>query len=230
MSDRVLSYEEIMAMYAESAKKGAEFDARLEKTRELMEANAKETREILAESSKKVDAQIAETSAQQKKTEALVADMAKQFKTTRSEVAGMGFGNGRFAENAMFDSVNVDKVFAGVQFDDIKRGMGGDDLLPTGKIIRVEFDVVLLNGTAAAIIEAKYRVRRKDLMSLIFVDLPTFRRVFPQYKDFKIYLGLGGMSFDDDVEEEALIRGVATLKFDGSATVKINDKDAKAWE
>jgi hypothetical protein len=108
--------------------------------------------------------------------------------------------------------------------------MEGNDVRPDGKVVRAEFDTVLLNGTAAAVIEAKYRVRMGDLMCLIYMDLPKFRRVFPQYKDFTIYLGLGGMSFDEGVEEEALLRGVATLKLDGGAAVEINDKDAKAWE
>jgi hypothetical protein len=151
------------------------------------------------------------------------------FGMTKREIAGIGDGNGMFAEDVMFGAVEKDKIFAGVQFDEVRRGMEGDEVLPNGKKIRAEFDVVLLNGTSVALIEAKYRVRRDDLERLIYVQLPKFRRVFPQYRDFKIYLGLGGMSFNDGVMEEALLRGVGTLKFDGGTLVEVNDKNATAW-
>jgi hypothetical protein len=43
-----------------------------------------------------------------------------------------------------------------------------------------------------------------------------------------MYLGLGGMTFERGVAEEAHRQGIATLMLSGDA-VEIDDKDVKAW-
>jgi len=91
-----------------------------------------------------------------------------------------------------------------------------------------EYDVFLKNGSAVAIIEVKQRVGKKALKHLIDVQLPRFKLFYPEYKDFKMYLSLGGMSFERGVAEEARRQGIATLMLSGDA-VEIDDKDVKAW-
>jgi hypothetical protein len=69
---------------------------------------------------------------------------------------------------------------------------------------------------------------RREIDRLIDEQMPRFKLFFPQYKDFKYYLGLCGMSFEDGVEAEALRRGLGTLKPSGDA-VEINEVAVKAW-
>jgi hypothetical protein len=63
--------------------------------------------------------------------------------------------------------------------------------LPDGKNVTGEYDILLYNGTSVAIIEVKHRVRRDAFKRLIEVQMPRFRQIFPEYKDCKMYLGLG---------------------------------------
>ena len=183
-----------------------------------------EIRAMQAETAK----QMAENAKRSAEIDAKIDKLTVDIDKMRKELGGIGDSNGFFAEDAIYDSLYESKRFGGVKFGCVSRGMKGELDLPNGEHIKGEYDVVLINSTSVAIVEAKYRVRKKDLDRLINVQLPRFRMVFPVYAAYKVYLGIGGMSFESGVEEEALERGVGTLKLNGEAVV-VNDKDVKAW-
>ncbi|MCL2510837.1 MAG: hypothetical protein FWF09_02175, partial [Bacteroidales bacterium] len=56
----------------------------------------------------------------------------------------------------------------------------------------------------------------------------TFRILFPNYKDFKIYLGLASMSFYSELEQECINEGIAVIKQVGDSVV-INDTNVKVF-
>jgi hypothetical protein len=119
-------------------------------------------------------------------------------------------------------------TFAGVKFDSMEAGLTRRKKFSDGTKIEGEYDLILYNGSAIALIEAKNRVRRGDVTKLINEQLPRFKLFFPQYKDFTFYLGFCGMSFEEGVEKEALEKGIGTLKPNGDA-VEINETTVKAW-
>jgi len=119
-------------------------------------------------------------------------------------------------------------MFAGIEFDYIDHGLIRTRKLPDGSKIKGEYDVLLYNGTSIGLIEVKQRVGKEALDRLVNVQLPRFRQVFPQYANFKMYLGLGGMSFEKGIAEKAQSMGIATLMLSGDA-VDVNDKNVKAW-
>jgi hypothetical protein len=206
MGKKVPTFEEIMAMFAESAKRGAEIDKQLAE-------NAKQLAEI--------DKQMAETAKQ-------MAETDKKFAKIHKELGGIGENNGLVAEEIVFHSLAKDKIFAGITFDSVDHGTVRSRTLPDGRSVTGEYDVLLENGSAVAIIEVKHRVGQEALKRLVEVQLPRFRQIFPEYKDCKMYLGLGGMSFEKGIAEEARSLGIATLTLSGDA-VEIDDKDVKAW-
>jgi len=84
------------------------------------------------------------------------------------------------------------------------------------KGIHGEFDAVMINGDSVALIEIKYKANLEHLQKLITEQPESFRRLFPEYKNYKFYLGLAGMSFDDaSVKKMALEAGVAILEAHG---------------
>jgi hypothetical protein len=192
MGGSVPTFEEIMAMFAESAKRGAETDRMIKELTRNIEKNEKQ-----------------------------MADM-------REELGNVGHNNGLVAEEIVFHSLAKDMVFAGIKFDTVDHGTVRSRKLSDGKKVKGEYDVLLYNGTSVAIIEVKHRVGRDALTRLVEVQLPRFRQIFPEYKDCKMYLGLGGMSFEKGIAEEAHRQGIATLTLSGDA-VEIDDKDVKAW-
>jgi len=213
MSNRTLTDEDIKAMFAETNKQMAE-----------AEKQFVETQKQFAETQK----QFAETEKQMAATAKQMAENDEKFAKMRKEVSGIGDSNGFFAEEAIYESLYENKRFGGIKFGCVSRGMKGAVELPSGEWINGEYDTVLINSTSVAIFEVKYRVRKKDLDRLLTVQLPRFKQIFPMYAAYKVYLGLGGMSFESGVEEEALQSGVGTLKISGEAVI-VNDKGVKAW-
>jgi hypothetical protein len=199
MGERVPTFDEIMAGFA--------------KTEKLMAENARKTAEI----DRLLD-----------KNARKMAKSDRKFAKIHKELGNIGKNNGLIAEEIVFHSLEKDRVFAGIKFDFIEHGTERSGALPGGRKVKGEYDVVLKNGSAVAIIEVKHRVGQEALRRLVEEQLPRFKQVYPEYKDFKIYLGLGGMSFEKGIAEEARRQGIATLMLSGKA-VEINDKDVKAW-
>jgi hypothetical protein len=199
MGERVPTFEEMMALFAETR------------------ASIAEVKELVAETGKQVD-----------KTEKQMAETDRKIAKIHKELGGIGENNGLIAEEIVFHSLAKDKIFAGIKFDSVDHGTVRSRTLSDGKNLTGEYDVLLYNRSAVAIIEVKHRVGKDALKRLIEVQLPRFRLIFPEYKDCKMYLGLGGMSFEKDIAEEARSLGIATLTLSGDA-VEINDKDVKVW-
>ena len=183
--------------------------------------NAKEMAQLREENDKEM-AQLRENSERE------MAQLKKSQEEMQKVLSGIGISNGLVAEDLIFNSLNNRMSFGGITFDDIDQGIRRGKRLPDGSKVVGEYDVVLFNGAAIAIIDVKYRVRKEDIEYLIDVHMPKFKVLFPQYKDFNVYLGLGGMSFQRGVERDALQRGIGTFKLKGEI-VEINDKHLKVW-
>ena len=206
MGERTLTDEDIKAMFSESEKWFTRVAEQMEKTERQMA----ETERQMAETAKKS-----------------VANDEK-FDKIHKELGNIGHNNGLVAEEIVFHSLAKNKIFAGIKFDTVDHGTVRSKTLPNGKEVKGEYDVLLYNGSAVAINEVKHRVGKDALKRLIEVQLPRFRQIFPEYKDCKMYLGLGGMSFEKNIAEEAQSLGIATLTLSGDA-VEINDANVKAW-
>jgi hypothetical protein len=186
----------------------------------------------IAASREETDAKIAASDAKIAEAEARLAAAFDRLdavvEKTKAELAGLSESSGRAVESMAYSFFDNRMTFAGVTFDEIETGVNRKKKLPDGTKLQGEYDVVLYNHSAIALIETKNRVRMNDINKLIDEQLPRFKLFFPQYKDFKFYLGLCGMSFEDGVEKKALENGIATLKPNGD-TLESNETTVKAW-
>jgi hypothetical protein len=152
--------------------------------------------------------------ASQKKHEDHMAKMDKVMGSWRNS-----FGN--FAEEYFINSFGRgEKTFFGEHFDEIENNMGY-------KKSKSEYDIVLINEKSIGIIEVKFRCRIENIAKIL--EKPnTFREDFPEYKNHKIYLGLAGLSFEDEVDRECADQGIAIIKQIGDKVV-IYDKRLKTF-
>jgi hypothetical protein len=102
------------------------------------------------------------------------------------------------------------KVFGGIKYDDISLNMTYKD--SDGG---VEFDIVLKNGSSVALIEVKNRIRPNFVKKLAEERIIKFREYFPKYKNYDVYLGIAGFSFDESVLEEAREYSVGIIRQSG---------------
>ena len=194
-------FQETDRMFQKSAERHEELDRMFQETRLLLQE--------LAQSQKETDRKMQEN--------------ARQIKEVNQTVGGMGNSHGAFAEEYFFNSFeNGKRNFFGERFDEIAK-----NLKTKTKTLQGEYDIVLYNHEAVAIIEVKYKARVDDIPSIL-KKADTFRILFPDYKDFKVYLALASMSFYPELENACISAGIAIIKQVGE-TVVICDGHLKTF-
>jgi len=164
-----------------------------------------------------------ETAKGQEETKRITQENAKAIKELQKTMGGWANNHGTFAEEYFFNAFEKgQKNFFGKKFDEIQKQVSS-----FWKGVEDEYDIVLYNDDAVAIIEVKYKAHVNDIPTVL-KKAETFRILFPNYKDFKIYLGLASMAFYTELEQECIKNGIAIIKQVGD-TVVINDKHLKTY-
>ena len=156
------------------------------------------------------------------------AELRKQSAEMRTDVDGIGESNGRFSETYFYNTLLNSMRFGGKDFDEIDKGLKRARKLPGGGKLKGEYDVVMYNGNTIALIEVKYKVRKNHIENLKTKQVSVFKELFPQYAKFDFYLGIAGLSFEDDTEKEALEQGIGILRPKGES-VEIIDDNLKVY-
>jgi hypothetical protein len=199
MEEKHVTKEEVWAGFARLEQMMAATDRQIEATDRQMQESARTTESLkatVAETARQIEA----TNRQMKETARIVAHVSDQL-------GKIGNHNGEFAEEYFYSSLNEKKVFAGIRFDDVTPNVKSRE----GKL-EDEFDIVLYNHTAIAIVEVKYHVSPGYLEKMVEKKVPHFRALFPTYANHEIYLGIGSMSFNKDILKRAHELGIGVLK------------------
>ena len=163
-----------------------------------------ETDRILSEKFAETDKQMKETDRRMKDLQKLVGSWGNNF--------------GSFAEEYFYNSIKKGNVnFFGKKFDEIEK-----NLKNFWQGLKDEYDIVLYNKDAVAIIEVKFKAHI-DQINDVLKKAETFKILFPHYKDFKIYLGLASMSFNEELEKRCKDEGIAIIKQEGDAVIIIDE-------
>ena len=129
------------------------------------------------------------------------------------------------AEETIFNSLKKDMAFAGIRFDYMDRNQNRHI---KNLNLKGEYDVIMYNCNTVALIEIKHKVRKNDIDKLLVKKVDDFRKLFPIYKDCKIVLGVGGMSFEKGAEELAKENGIGVIKVVGDK-VEYHTEEIKVY-
>jgi hypothetical protein len=158
-----------------------------------------------------------------RETEKIVRRNTVQIDKLEKTLGGWANNQGSFAEEYFSNSFEKGKKnFFGEDFDIFAK-----KLKNYWQGIEDEYDIVLYNHTSVALIEVKYKAHENDIPKVLN-KANTFRILFPNYKDFKIYLGLASLSFYPELEQECIKQGIAIIKQVGD-TVVIYDEQLKTF-
>jgi len=163
-----------------------------------------------------IKAMFAETAAMMQKTDRKIDKLAEQIGGIDNNI---GYHAEQFFQNVFTDN----KVFGGIKYDDIILNMKYKD--KTGE---VEFDIVLENGNSLALIEVKNRIHPDFVKNLAEERISKFRRYFPMYKGYDVYLGIAGFSFSEKVLSEAQKYGIGIIKQVGEG-IEVKAEGLKAY-
>ena len=164
----------------------------------------------IAEGQKKTDAQLKRTDAQLKRTDAQLAKTSAKVDKVAEMYGGMANNQGDVAEEFFVNALKKNPIINGIAFDTVIKQLNA-----RSNGVQDEFDIVLTNGVALFIIEVKYKAHAKDIENLIKKKSKNFALLFPQYKNYKTYLGLATFCINDDLKNDALSQGVTLLQQQG---------------
>jgi hypothetical protein len=188
---------------------------RMNKTERLMKQNAKRMKET--------DLLMKQNAERMKETDLQMKETDRRINKLHETVGAWSNNHGSFAEEYFFNSFEKGKQnFFGEDFKEIEKNLKHKSMK-----IKDEYDIVLYNHSAVAIVEVKFRAHQNDI-SKVLNKAKTFKILCPDYKDFKIYLGLASMSFYPELEQECISQGIAVIKQVGD-TVVINDNNLKVF-
>ena len=152
----------------------------------------------------------------------MAEDGERRLKKLERLYGGVSENSGRHAEEFFQNALRKTLTFGGIKFDELK-----PNLAFSGKK-NCEFDMALVNGDTIAVIEARNRVRQQYVQELATKKLAQFRKFFPRYANYKIYLGLAGFSFEKAVYDEAKKYGVGVIRQDGDS-VQVDAGELKVY-
>ena len=207
-----LKYEQIMTLFNKFA-----LDAKQREAEREAEAKIREAEREAEKAAEREAAKIREAEAKHREAEA-----ERRYQKLEKLVGGISSNTGHYAEEFFQNAFSKTLTFAGIKFDKMIRN------LKIEKKESCEFDIVMVNGDTIAIIEAKNRVHPDFVEELATKKLTQFRKLFPEYANYRIILGVAGLSFDDTVVEEANKFGVGIVRQDGKA-VEVNADGIKVY-
>jgi hypothetical protein len=156
-----------------------------------------------------------------KENDRLFKENDRFLKEIGQRMGSMASNQGDVAEEFFYNSLSDKPQLGDISFDRVLKNIGAGKPGKPGQ--QVEFDIVMHNGAAMAIVEVKYKVHPSSL-DQIEKQMRRYRELFPEYKDYKLYGGVAGFSVPDDVVEQAHQRGLFVLKRKGD--VVETDSDA----
>ena len=180
-----------------------------EKTSKQMQETKKmfvELREQQAETAKQME----ETAKQMKETDRQMEETDRKLNKLGRLYGSMSNNYGEVAEEFFYSSFAKTRRLGNLKYDDIGRNWG-----KRRDGIEEEYDIIMTNGNAIAIIEVKVKAHPEDVNSLD-KKVKNFKKLFPIYKDFKIYGGLASMTMSKEVESELLKKGLYAIKRQGN--------------
>ena len=170
----------------------------------------------LKEAQEKTDAQLAKTDAQLAKTD-------EKLKKIGVLTGNISNNQGAVVEEFFYNSLEKTKKLGDLKFDFI-----ATNIKNRNKEIEDEFDIVAYNGDSILLIETKYKFHPEDVKKIKDKKIPNFKKLFPMYKDYKIYGAVAGFNIPKESIKRAKGDKLFVLKRVGEIA-KVDFSQVKAY-
>ena len=197
-----------------------------------LEQTERTLKEMFAETDRKFAENAMEFKETKKTLKEMFAETDRKFQETResikelgNHIGGISNSIGDMAEDYFYNTFKKDKTFANQQFDKIKRNV----IYDRDNDVVIEYDILLFNGTNVAIIEVKFNAKPQNIkVEKLLSRIDTFKVLYPEYKNYGIYLGVAALSFKKQTAKELHSAGIATIHQVGKKMV-VYDKEVKCF-
>ena len=149
-----------------------------------------------------------------------IKESDRKFQAIHDELGGIGKSNGQMAEDFFYDALEHSMKVGNIKYDYIDR-----NTKRKRNNLEGEYDIVLYNDYKVLIVEVKYNFKYKYLRDFYSERLKNFTKLFPQYKDYKIYGAIAAFSFEKEVIKEAEEYGFYVITQHNDKMKVMNKKD-----
>ncbi|WGK69727.1 hypothetical protein P0082_02365 [Candidatus Haliotispira prima] len=182
----------------------AKADLESQKLREFQAETSLQIRE-LREFQGETSLQIRESQA---KTDSQLQELERKLNRVGEILGSIGINTGLFAERLFASSFKENPVLGETRYDEVKCNV----LDSNGE---TEYDILLINGSAVAIVEVKYKAHPKDIENLLEKKAKAFRSSHREYAGHKLYLALATTVSNDKLVQKAGEAGIYLLEQKG---------------
>lgn len=197
-----LTFEKVFLMFEKIAQELNDITKQSKET----DKKFRETEKLLSQKFQETDKQFKETN--------------RRWKEIQEELGGMGKSNGLMAEDFFYSVLEKTMQVANLRFDYIDRNMRRKR-----KNTEAEYDIVLYNKYKVLIVEVKYNFKMQKLHDFYANSLKKFRKLYPEYSEYKIYGAIAAFTFEKDVIKEAQNYGFYILTQANDKMKIVNPKD-----
>ena len=183
------------------------------------EENARRDKQIAEENARRDeenarrDKQIAEENARRDKQD---AERAKKFAATMARwdkfmerYGGYVDNDGRKVENFFIEGLHKQELVVGpLEFDQLYPNVR----CLNKKVVAIELDALLVNGTTVGVLEVKSTLHRNDVLKVKDSLIPRFRKFYPEYQEKELAVMVAGELINPDATELAHELGYIVLK------------------
>ena len=195
-------------------------ETRLDRIEKSLESFFKGMSE-LRDSQKKTDDQIRNTDEQILELKESLDKTIERLDRIGRQLADFGLVQGEVAEDLFYRNIQYLFKDRNIAFRSIKRNLK--------KKGTAEYDIVAVNSNVVLVVEVKNKLQKRMIDSFINKRIPNFKKVFPQYSNYKLLGGIGALVVRDEIGRYAEKSGlyVLTQTSDGGASL-INRKGFQA--
>ena len=156
------------------------YEERQKKYEERQKKSAKDFEELLKKSAKET------------------AELKKSIKEVSQNIGGIGKNLGDITEDYFYSSISTTLNVNGIQYDSAEKNFQYKT-----KQKEAEYDIILINSIRILVVEVKHKLQQKHIEIFANKQLPLFKELFPEYKDYAIYGAVAGMSVPQESIETA---------------------------
>jgi len=179
-------------------------------------------KEHLKETDRQLKEQLKETDRQLKETD---RHLKEKFSELKEYVGGIGRNNGDLAESYFYETLANTMKIGDLDFDFIEKNV---KRINRRQNLEGEYDIILTNSESIAIIEVKYKFHPNDIDKVLNKKIPTFKKLFPDKKDYKLYIVIAALTIPDDTKKLAFDNGFFVLT-QGGGKINLEHDIIKAY-
>ncbi|MBU0486369.1 MAG: hypothetical protein KKA07_12750 [Bacteroidetes bacterium] len=158
-----------------------------------------------------------ETDRKMQETTMKMQETDRRMKELQAMYGGVSNTNGEIAEAFFYDALKTDMQIGEMQFEVIQK-----NTRRKRQGFEQEYDIILFNDKVVAVVEVKYKLHPDDVKRFVEIQLPGFRKLFPEFDAMQLFAGIGSFVIPDDSLKLAENHGLFVLQPGGKEVALSN--------